>query len=118
MTTNGNMADELTRELAASLTGKIAGDAAAIEIEQHADFHRRAAGTYESQVLAARRERSAAIIALTARKQERAEAYHAEIAGIDAEIEAARSEGDARIAKASRLAETSRAALAVLEREG
>lgn len=88
------------------------------ELERHADLHRRAIATYVDRASAAERAGRERQAALEGERRAARKAYDAELARIHAAMGDAQEATANEVARALRLAETSRVALAVLEREG
>ena len=88
------------------------------ELDRHASIHRRAIAGYVERAEAAERAGRQRLDELAAERRRAKLRYEAELTRITAATAAAQEATSLEVAKALRLAETSRAALAVLEREG
>lgn len=108
--------DDLGLDL--GIAERLTDDLRVDEIEEHADIHRRAVAKYEARKADARKARKARIATLEAERRTAKATYEAEIERIRAAMNEAAREAAGTIARAEQLAATSRAALAVLEREG
>jgi septal ring-binding cell division protein DamX len=84
-------------------------------LEQHAEFHRKAASEYEVRKATARREGKAATAAFRAERKELRDRFNADLAAIDEREAVSKAELAERTATAECLADVSRTAAKKIE---